>query len=59
MLGVFFILAALHAATAQQVYDYAIAGGGTVGLALAARLSEDPSKSIIIIEAGESWVLML
>ncbi|KAI9807242.1 MAG: hypothetical protein M1825_005960 [Sarcosagium campestre] len=34
-------------------YDYVIAGGGTAGLTLAARLSEDPDISVAVIEAGE------
>lgn len=34
-------------------YDYLIAGGGTAGLTLAARLTENPAVSVAVIEAGE------
>lgn len=34
-------------------YDYVIAGGGTAGLTLAARLTENPKVSVAVIEAGE------
>ncbi|KAH0365104.1 putative choline dehydrogenase, partial [Aureobasidium melanogenum] len=33
-------------------YDYVVVGGGTAGLAMAARLSEDGSRSVAVIEAG-------
>lgn len=36
----------------DAAFDYVIAGGGTAGLTLAARLSEDPSTSVAVIEAG-------
>lgn len=33
-------------------FDYLIAGGGTAGLTLAVRLSEDPDITVGVIEAG-------
>ncbi|KAI7773760.1 hypothetical protein LA080_009898 [Diaporthe eres] len=41
-----------HRKRQDAAFDYVIAGGGTAGLTLAARLSEDPSTSVAVIEAG-------
>jgi choline dehydrogenase-like flavoprotein len=37
-----------------KTYDYVIVGGGTAGLTLAARLSENPDVSVAVLEAGEA-----
>ena len=44
-----------HAARgAEPTYDYIVVGGGTSGLVVANRLSEDNSTNVLVIEAGGS-----
>lgn len=36
----------------DQKYDYVVVGGGTAGLCVAARLSENPDVKVGVLEAG-------
>lgn len=38
----------------SSTFDYVIVGGGAAGLVLAARLTEDPTIRVGVIEAGKS-----
>ncbi|KAI9642708.1 hypothetical protein NHQ30_008439 [Ciborinia camelliae] len=40
----------------KERYDYIIIGGGTAGLTVACRLSEDPNLQILVVEAGANLV---
>lgn len=37
----------------EQTYDFVIIGGGTAGLVVANRLTEDRNVNVVVLEAGE------
>jgi choline dehydrogenase-like flavoprotein len=43
-------------ATDVNDYDFIIIGGGTSGLVVAARLTENPALSVLVLEAGENYL---
>ena len=40
----------------EESFQYVIVGGGTSGLVVASRLTEDPNATVLILEAGSDKV---
>ena len=38
---------------ADQTFDYVVVGGGLTGITVASRLTENPSTTVLVLEAGE------
>lgn len=43
----------LHSRDVDEQYDYIIVGGGTAGLTVADRLTEDGETTVLVVEYGE------
>lgn len=51
------LLGSSFASPGNVTYDYVVVGGGTAGLTIAARLSENPALSVAVVEAGSFYEL--
>lgn len=50
-----FLLGSHFGLPGDRTFDYVVVGGGTAGLAIATRLSEDPLKLVAVVEAGSFY----
>lgn len=51
-------IAEYGAVPAKLTFDFVVVGGGTAGCAVAARLSEDPNVSVLLLEAGGDGTML-
>jgi hypothetical protein len=48
--------AAIMACTSVGLFDFVIVGGGTSGLVMANRLTENPLINVLVVEAGDNHI---